>query len=409
MSEITFDAVDKIYNGTTVAVEDFNLEIEDGEFLTLVGPSGSGKSTLLRMVAGLEEITEGEIRIGDTVVNRLPPRDRDIAMVFQNYALYPHLTVQENMAFGLKRSTDLPKAEVESRVREAAELMGIGDLLQDKPKHLSGGQRQRVATGRAIVREPAVFLFDEPLSNLDAKLRKHMRTELQRLQQKLDTTAIYVTHDQEEAMTMSDRIAILNVGVLQQVGTPREVYNRPRNAFVAQFIGSPSMNMFVSSLEQTRDGARFVGDITVPISDQQAEVITRQSNSDEFLLGIRPEHIHVHEEPTDESIRAQVDIIEPLGSNDLLYFELEDSTDVEKVVADSIDIGEDEQSDEEEHKVFIEPNSIPIEYERSDEPVHLTFETQHLHVFDPKTGVNVGLKDTPVTGVQTESVAEADD
>jgi multiple sugar transport system ATP-binding protein len=409
MSGILFDGVTKVYDGTTVAVDDFSLEVEDGEFLTLVGPSGSGKSTLLRMVAGLEEITGGEIRIEDTIVNRLPPRDRDIAMVFQNYALYPHLKVQENMAFGLKRSTDLPKGEINERVQEAAELMGIEDLLDDKPKQLSGGQRQRVATGRAIVRKPAVFLFDEPLSNLDAKLRKHMRTELQRLQYELDTTAIYVTHDQEEAMTMSDRIAILNLGELQQVGTPREVYNEPRNAFVAQFIGSPSMNMFVSELEETADGARFIGDIDVAISKERADMITRRSNEQRFLLGIRPEDITVYTEPTTDSIRAQVDIIEPLGSNDLLYFKLENSTAVENIVSDSVDIGEDERSDEEEHKAFIEPNSISSDYEWKQTPVHLTFDTEHMHVFDPRTGENVGMEDQTVTGEPAGSVVEADD
>ena len=409
MSGILFDGVTKVYDGTTVAVDDFSLEVEDGEFLTLVGPSGSGKSTLLRMVAGLEEITGGEIRIEDTIVNRLPPRDRDIAMVFQNYALYPHLKVQENMAFGLKRSTDLPEGEINERVREAAELMGIEDLLDDKPKQLSGGQRQRVATGRAIVRKPAVFLFDEPLSNLDAKLRKHMRTELQRLQYELDTTAIYVTHDQEEAMTMSDRIAILNLGELQQVGTPREVYNEPRNAFVAQFIGSPSMNMFVSELEETADGARFTGDVDVAISKERAEMITRRSNEQRFLLGIRPEDITVYTEPTTDSIRAQVDIIEPLGSNDLLYFKLENSTAVENIVSDSVDIGEDERSDEEEHKAFIEPNSISSDYEWKETPVHLTFDTEHMHVFDPRTGENVGMESQTVTGEPAGSVVEADD
>jgi multiple sugar transport system ATP-binding protein len=409
MSGILFDGVTKVYDGTTVAVDDFSLKVEDGEFLTLVGPSGSGKSTLLRMVAGLEEITGGEIRIEDTIVNRLPPRDRDIAMVFQNYALYPHLKVQENMAFGLKRSTDLPEGEINERVREAAELMGIEDLLDDKPKQLSGGQRQRVATGRAIVRKPAVFLFDEPLSNLDAKLRKHMRTELQRLQYELNTTAIYVTHDQEEAMTMSDRIAILNLGDLQQVGTPREVYNEPRNAFVAQFIGSPSMNMFVSELEETADGARFTGDVDVAISKERAEMITRRSNEQRFLLGIRPEDITVYTEPTTDSIRAQVDIIEPLGSNDLLYFKLENSTAVENIVSDSVDIGEDERSDEEEHKAFIEPNSISSDYEWKQTPVHLTFDTEHMHVFDPRTGENVGMESQTVTGEPAGSVVEADD
>lgn len=407
MSQIVFDDVTKIYGDTTVAVEDFNLEIEDGEFLTLVGPSGSGKSTLLRMVAGLEEITGGEILIGDTVVNYKPPRNRDIAMVFQSYALYPHLSVRENMAFGLKRSTNLPDDEINERVKEAAEMMGIDDHLDDKPKHLSGGQRQRVATGRAIVRDPGVFLFDEPLSNLDAKLRKHMRTELQRLHQRLKTTTIYVTHDQEEAMTMSDRIAILNYGELQQVGSPREVYNSPTNVFVAQFIGSPSMNLFGVKLVDDGDGARFEGSIDISIPAPLANEIKAMSTTDRLLVGVRPENVQVHEEPTDESIPATVDLIEPLGSDDLLYFDVKSDDDVKDIVADVVIDGEDEE-EEEEYEALIEPGSIPMEYENSDDQVHLSFDTEQLHVFDPNTGRNLyngipAQADTP-----TESVG-ADD
>jgi multiple sugar transport system ATP-binding protein len=406
MARILFDEVTKIYGDDTMAVDEFDLEIEDGEFLTLVGPSGSGKSTLLRMVAGLEDITEGEIHIGDTVVNNLPPRSRDIAMVFQSYALYPHLTVRDNMAFGLKRSTDLPDYEIDDRVQEAAEMMGIEPHLDQKPKHLSGGQRQRVATGRAIVRDPGVFLFDEPLSNLDAKLRKHMRTELQRIQNQLDTTTIYVTHDQEEAMTMSDRIAILNYGELQQVGSPRTVYNEPENVFVAQFIGSPSMNMFVSKLDT--GGSRFVGDIDVSIDPDRARAIEQNATTAQLLLGIRPEHVTVHLEPVDESVPATVDIIEPLGSNDLLYFDLEDGTGVEDVISDDVEIGEDEEEDEEEYKVFIQPGSVPGEYEDSGEVVYLTFDTEHMHVFDPQTGENVDVETTAAVDAQTET-AGADD
>ncbi len=406
MSRILFDGVTKVYDGEVVAVDGFDLEIDDGEFLTLVGPSGSGKSTLLRMVAGLEDISGGEIHIGETVVNRLPPRNRDIAMVFQNYALYPHLSVRENMAFGLKRSTDLAPEEIDERVEDAGELMGIGHLLEQKPKQLSGGQRQRVATGRAIVRDPAVFLFDEPLSNLDAKLRKHMRTELQRLQGTLDTTTIYVTHDQEEAMTMSDRIAILNEGTLQQVGTPREVYNRPVNTFVAQFIGSPSMNMFVAELDT--ENARFTGDIDLSIDPARADSIRERSDADQFLLGIRPEHITVHMEEVPESVPAFVDIVEPLGSDDLLYFDLEEGIGVEDVVADDVDIGADENGDEEEYKVFVEPGSVPNEYEGSETPVYLTFDTEHVLVFDPDTGENVDLSPGFGTGAHVESAAAGD-
>ncbi|MCU4802477.1 sn-glycerol-3-phosphate ABC transporter ATP-binding protein UgpC [Halobacteria archaeon HArc-gm2] len=407
MARILFDEVTKIYGDDTLAVDDFDLEIEDGEFLTLVGPSGSGKSTLLRMVAGLEDITEGSIHIGDTVVNNLPPRSRDIAMVFQSYALYPHLTVRENMAFGLKRSTDLSDPEINDRVEEAAAMMGIEPHLDQKPKHLSGGQRQRVATGRAIVRDPGVFLFDEPLSNLDAKLRKHMRTELQRIQNQLDTTTIYVTHDQEEAMTMSDRIAILNYGELQQVGSPRTVYNEPENVFVAQFIGSPSMNMFVSTLDT--DANRFVGDIDVSIDPERASAIAQNATSDELLLGIRPEHVTVHLEAVEESVPASVDIIEPLGSNDLLYFDLEDGTGVEDVIADDVSIGEDEEKDEEEYKVFIQPDSVPIEYEDSGELVYLTFDTEHMHVFDPRTGENIDVETATRTTVDAQTETAGDD
>ena len=406
MARILFDEVTKIYGDDTLAVDEFNLEIDDGEFLTLVGPSGSGKSTLLRMVAGLEDITGGEIHIGDTVVNNLPPRSRDIAMVFQSYALYPHLTVRENMSFGLKRSTDLPDYEITDRVEEAAAMMGIEPHLDQKPKHLSGGQRQRVATGRAIVRDPGVFLFDEPLSNLDAKLRKHMRTELQRIQQELGTTTIYVTHDQEEAMTMSDRIAILNYGELQQVGPPREVYNEPENVFVAQFIGSPSMNMFVSKLDA--NAGRFVGDIDLSIDDDRAEAIAQNATSDQLLLGIRPEHITVHLAEVEESVPATVDIIEPLGSNDLLYFELEDGTGVTDVISEDVDIGADEEEDEEEYKVFIQPGSVPNDYEGGGEVIYLTFETEYMHVFDPQTGENVDVETTAAVDAQAET-AGADD
>jgi multiple sugar transport system ATP-binding protein len=406
MARILFDDVTKIYGDDTLAVDEFNLEIDNGEFLTLVGPSGSGKSTLLRMVAGLEDITGGEIHIGDTVVNNLPPRSRDIAMVFQSYALYPHLTVRDNMSFGLKRSTDLPDYEITDRVEEAAAMMGIEPHLDQKPKHLSGGQRQRVATGRAIVRDPGVFLFDEPLSNLDAKLRKHMRTELQRIQQELGTTTIYVTHDQEEAMTMSDRIAILNYGELQQVGPPREVYNEPENVFVAQFIGSPSMNMFVSKLDA--NAGRFVGDIDLSIDDDRAEAIAQNATSDQLLLGIRPEHITVHLAEVEESVPATVDIIEPLGSNDLLYFELEDGTGVEDVISEDVEIGTDEEEDEEEYKVFIQPGSVPNDYEGGGEVIYLTFDTEHMHVFDPQTGENVDVETTAAVDAQAET-AGADD
>ena len=388
MSSIEFDNVTKVYDGEFVAVEDFNLTINSGEFLTLVGPSGSGKSTLLRMVAGLEEITGGTISIGDETVNKLPPRHRDIAMVFQSYALYPHLSVRENMAFGLKRSTNLPDEEIYDRVEEAAELMGIPDLLDDRPKQLSGGQQQRVATGRAIVREPAVFLFDEPLSNLDAKLRKHMRTELQRIQQELETTTIYVTHDQEEAMTMSDRIAILNHGELQQVGTPREVYNDPRNLFVAQFIGSPSMNIFNVRYESTDNGGRLTGDVEIPLEPEYANQI-EAVGSEDLKLGVRPEHITVSQTSEAGDIAANVDIIEPLGARDLLYFELEGEGDDTLVSSDASALEDDEETapeeEVEERKAFIEPESIS----QDAHDVFLNLDLEKAHLFDVETGLNI--------------------
>src|SRR5215218_6486300 len=247
MAEVILEGVTKIFPGGTVAVDDVDLEIADGELLVLVGPSGSGKTTVLRLTAGLEELSDGDIRIGDRVVNDLHPMDRDIAMVFQSYALYPHMTVRENIGFGLKLR-HRPKAEIRDRVERAAEKLGLTDLLERKPAQLSGGQRQRVAMGRAIVRDPAAFLMDEPLSNLDAKLRVQMRTEVSRLQQRLGTTMIYVTHDQTEAMTLGDRVAVMRAGVLQQVATPMELYNHPKNLFVAGFIGSPAMNFFGAEL-----------------------------------------------------------------------------------------------------------------------------------------------------------------
>jgi multiple sugar transport system ATP-binding protein len=319
MSSVSFEQVEKSY-GEIQAVKEFDIDIEEGEFVSLLGPSGSGKSTLLRMVAGLEDISEGQIRIGDRVINRVPPRDRGIAMVFQNYALYPHMTVRDNMSYGLKLTTDLPKSDIESRVEETAEMLGIGDLLEKKPSSISGGQQQRVATGRAIVRDPEVFLMDEPLSNLDAKLRLHMRTELQRLHEELGTTTIYVTHDQEEAMTMSDRIVILAEGVIQQTGTADDIYQNPANLFVADFIGSPSMNFFDGSLEDER----LVGaDFSFPVSSEFASAIAAKGAS-ELVMGIRPEDVSITDEQTDGVISTTVDVVEPIGSDNYLYVSIGD-------------------------------------------------------------------------------------
>jgi multiple sugar transport system ATP-binding protein len=326
MARVEFNDVTKVFedsSGPIVAVEELTLDIPDGEFVVFVGPSGCGKSTTLRMLAGLETITDGEIRLDGTRVNDLSPRDRDIAMVFQSYALYPHKTVRENMAYGLKLSTDLQAEEVERRVVEAAEMMGIEDLLDKKPGSLSGGQQQRVATGRAIVREPSVFLFDEPLSNLDAQLRKHMRTELARIHTELGITTIYVTHDQEEAMTMADRIVILEDGRLQQVGTPKDVYYRPANAFVADFIGSPSMNFFDVTLEVDGDeGGRLVGPgFEYAVSPELVDSVGARAG--EYILSIRPENLHVAPDAAPEkSFEAQVEVVEVIGSDNFLYLDV---------------------------------------------------------------------------------------
>lgn len=315
MASVTFRNVVKRF-GDVEVIRNMNLEIKDKEFVVFVGPSGCGKSTGLRMLAGLEEITEGEILIGDRVVNDVPPKDRDIAMVFQSYALYPHMSVYDNMAFGLKlRKT--PKDEIDRRVKEAAQILGLENLLDRKPKALSGGQRQRVAVGRAIVREPAVFLMDEPLSNLDAKLRVTARAEISKLHKRLETTFIYVTHDQVEAMTMGDRIAVLHSGILQQVDSPRNLYNSPNNIFVAGFIGSPSMNFFDGTLVG-EEGKVFVdtGDFRVEVPGDRKAAYQGYVGK-EVVLGVRPEHIHapMYAPPAiiPAKIEATIEIIELLG------------------------------------------------------------------------------------------------
>jgi len=320
MSRVSFSDVKKVY-GDVLAVEQVDLDIQDGEFVSLLGPSGSGKSTVLRMIAGLEDISSGQIRIGDRVINDIHPRDRGIAMVFQNYALYPHMTVQDNLSYGLRLTSDLSDDVIEERVEDAAEMLGISDHLEKKPAGLSGGQQQRVATGRAIVREPEVFLMDEPLSNLDAKLKMHMRTELQRIHDELGTTTIYVTHDQEEAMTMSDRIVILAEGHIQQVGTPDEIYNRPANLFVADFIGSPAMNFFNVEL----DGSSLSGEgFTYPVPKDIAESVRDSTTNSKLTLGIRPEDISITDSPTDQTIQATVDVVEPVGSDNYIYTQVAD-------------------------------------------------------------------------------------
>jgi len=318
MAQVLLKNLNKKYDEVH-AVKDVTLHIRDKEFMVLVGPSGCGKSTTLRMVAGLEEITGGEILIGERVVNDLPPKDRDIAMVFQNYALYPHMSVYDNMAFGLKMRK-FPKAEIAQRVREAAEILGIHDLLKRKPRQLSGGQRQRVAVGRAIVRHPQVFLFDEPLSNLDAKLRVQMRVELKRLHDRLETTAIYVTHDQVEAMTLGDRVVVMKDGWVQQVGEPLELYSRPANKFVAGFIGSPAMNFVdVTIADSTGSLAAEAPGFRVAVPPARATAL-RGYQGQRVTLGVRPEDLHVagSADPAQYVFDATVEVVEPLGSEILL-------------------------------------------------------------------------------------------
>lgn len=320
MAGVTLENVYKVYDGNVTAVEDFNLEIMDGEFLVLVGPSGCGKSTTLRMVAGLEEITKGTVKIADRVVNDVPPKDRDIAMVFQNYALYPHMTVYDNMAFGLKLRR-FKKDEIDRRVKDAAEILGLTDYLQRRPKALSGGQRQRVAVGRAIVRQPSAFLFDEPLSNLDAKMRVQMRVEISLLHHNLKTTMIYVTHDQVEAMTMGDRIVVMKNGIIQQAADPVTLYDQPANKFVAGFIGTPPMNFFEGRFSSD-GGMVFAGDgfaVNVP---EQHQAGLKAYLDKEATLGVRPEDIITAEgaaDPAKGTVTARLEVIEPMGSETYWY------------------------------------------------------------------------------------------
>ena len=340
MASVTFENVTKRF-GDVVAAQDQDLEVKDKEFLVLVGPSGCGKSTDLRMIAGLEEITEGKIKIGDTVVNDIPPKDRDIAMVFQNYALYPHMNVYDNMAFGLKLRK-FPKDEIERRVQEAAEILSIEPLLDRKPKQLSGGQRQRVALGRAIVREPKVFLMDEPLSNLDAKLRVQMRTELSKLHDRLKTTVIYVTHDQTEAMTMGDRIVVLKDGFIQQVDSPLELYNHPTNMFVAGFIGSPAMNFMDAKIEKDGDDyfAEGFGAFRIKVPEQFIDQVEDYVGK-RVVFGIRPEDLtdaritHDLDVKPENSFEAEVEVVEPMGSEIYLYLAVDEHEMIARVDAES--------------------------------------------------------------------------
>ncbi|MFC7240217.1 ABC transporter ATP-binding protein [Saliphagus sp. GCM10025317] len=349
MASLRVEDLRKEYDrGAIVAVDDLSLEVADGEFVTVVGPSGCGKTTTLRMIAGLEKPTTGSIYLGDEEVTSQSARDRDIAMVFQNYALYPHKTVFQNMAFGLRMSTDLSKAEREEKVQWAAEMMDIEELLDQKPDELSGGQKQRVALGRAIVREPKLFLFDEPLSNLDAKLRTTMRAEIQRLQDELGITSVYVTHDQEEAMTMGDKIVILNDGELQQVGAPTHVYDKPANEFVGGFVGSPSMN-FLDVVARTSGNSLVLTDgedFRYSLSPEYAADIDVEDGQP-VTLGIRPEDVYTAD-PGSDGIQTTVDVLEPIGSDNYLYLDIHDdfiarvNADVKPAVGETIEITFDE-------------------------------------------------------------------
>ena len=324
MAQVTLRNVVKKYD-EVLAVRGINLDITDKEFIVLVGPSGCGKSTTLRMIAGLEDITDGDIAIGGDVVNDVPPKDRDIAMVFQNYALYPHMNVYENMSFGLKLKRT-PRDEIERRVRQAAQILDITELLDRKPKQLSGGQRQRVAMGRAIVRDPKVFLFDEPLSNLDAKLRVQMRTEIKKVHQKVRTTTVYVTHDQVEAMTLADRVVVMNGGLIEQVGAPNDLYHSPQTKFVAGFIGSPAMNFLPCSLEEAAGALRVRITDTLAFNVPESRTARYRSHvGKKLLFGLRPEHmteVRQHLEPGVQPFEVTVDVVEPMGMETLVYFSL---------------------------------------------------------------------------------------
>ena len=388
MGAIDIKSAGKIYPNGTRALEDVSITINDGEFVVLVGPSGCGKTTLLRMVAGLEDITEGEIAIGEKTVNEVAPKDRDIAMVFQNYALYPHMSVFDNMAFSLKLRK-LPKNEIEKKVKDAAKTLEIGELLDRKPKALSGGQRQRVAMGRAIVRNPQAFLMDEPLSNLDAKLRVQMRAELGQLHTQLQTTTLYVTHDQVEAMTMGDRVAVIRKGELQQIDTPREIYSNPRNIFVAGFIGSPSMNFVYTKIKSTKDSIELnFGDNQITYRDEKKEKLKSFENK-EIVLGIRPEAFEdghfANQSDYSESIKIKVSLLEQLGSDSYVHFYKDikpvQTEAIEEILADE---GEDITvlGDKTKFIARINPNSTVTEGEE----IELKINPSKLHFFDPESG-----------------------
>jgi multiple sugar transport system ATP-binding protein len=393
VAEIVLDHITKRFPDGSLAVDDFNLNIADGEFVILVGPSGCGKSTTLNMIAGLEDITSGELFIGGKVVNNKTPKDRDIAMVFQSYALYPHMTVRENMGFALKLSKT-PKATIDEKVDEAARILDLTQYLDRKPANLSGGQRQRVAMGRAIVRDPAVFLMDEPLSNLDAKLRVQMRTEVSRIQRRLGTTTVYVTHDQTEAMTLGDRVAVMRTGVLQQVGSPKELYERPVNLFVAGFIGSPAMNFMSGTLE---DGTlrTSLGDFR--LSDQMRRLIESSGTGRDVIVGLRPENfedaalVSPESRPNGLTFHASIDVLESMGSDVYVYFTKDiegggvNAAELEELAKDS---GRAETGGSGDTVVARLDAATRI---REGQDAELWVDARAMHVFDPATGRNLSV------------------
>jgi multiple sugar transport system ATP-binding protein len=390
MADVELDHIWKRYPDGFEAVKDMELHIDDGEFMILVGPSGCGKSTALRMLAGLEDITDGELRIGGERVNELEPRDRDIAMVFQNYALYPHMTVRDNMGFALKLNK-VDAGEIDRKVTDAAKILDLTQHLDRKPANLSGGQRQRVAMGRAIVRDPKIFLMDEPLSNLDAKLRVQMRTEVSRLQQRLGTTTVYVTHDQTEAMTLGDRVAVMRAGIMQQVDTPKALYDDPKNLFVAGFIGSPSMNFMPARLEGDRIRLPF-GDVPVP--DALRSRLNGGGGAKDVIAGVRPEHFedaHVAGEGLHGlKFRAKVAVVESMGSELYLYFDVEAKGGTE--AADLAELAKDagmEDLPSHGDATTVVARVDPASTATAGQEVELLLETDEIKLFDPETGRNL--------------------
>jgi multiple sugar transport system ATP-binding protein len=404
MAQVAFERVSKIYPDGTRAVNDISLEIRDGEFMVLVGPSGCGKTTALRMVAGLEEISEGALKIGDRIVNHVPSRDRDIAMVFQSYALYPHLSVYENIAFGL-RLRKMSKKEIDERVHRAASVLGLEEYLKRKPRALSGGQRQRVAMGRAIVRQPAAFLMDEPLSNLDAKLRVQTRAEIAKLQSDLGVTTLYVTHDQIEAMTMGDRVAVMRKGELQQVDDPQTLYDRPVNLFVGGFIGSPAMNMLDATISSNGGLTAKIGDQTIALGAEtlQSRPGLRAYDGKQVILGIRPEDLEdaalASDAPSDHRLRGRLELREALGSEIMAHFAIAGAhaeTDETRELAQDAGGDEGSQVGVREGEAVLVGRFGARSRVKQGEDVEAVVDTRALHFFDPETGI--GIYDPPAKG-----------